>query len=819
VVIQARAIRRTSTPASSAGTTRSWEGVEHAVHFYEDEESLAARVAAFLADGLAAGEPALVIASATRRQVFDRHLESSAIDVAGQYTSGKLSFRDADEMLATFMRRGEPDRDRFYAVVGELLGERAGGSAGTPVRVYGEMVDLLWQRGERTAALGLEELWNEVRGRSPFTLLCAYAMASFYKEPAALHRVCSQHSHVAEPGVPQFGEEGRVEGYVGVVTDITERKSFERFRAEAAARTERLVKITAAVADAVTAAEVFEAVVDHVAAALGASSAALFLVDDGARTVRLARSIGYSPATVRNFERLSLDATPSIPALDALVRNQPLWIPSRSHLLRDYPHLAAAVTPGRAYRAACLPLGSLGRTLGVLAITIDAEGETTEDERGFLLLVARYAGQALERLRLLEGERRSRIEAAASAGRAEQLYRFAQSAVTAPDIAAVYEAALDAIEGALGTDRAAILLYDDDGVMRFRAWRHLSDVYRRTVDGHSPWPRDAELPRPILVEDVEKDPALHAFLPLFKQERIASVAFVPLVTRGALIGKFMVYHAIPHAYSTLEVDLASTLANHLASVIDRFAAMAKLQEIIRHNELFAGALAHDLRNPLGAILASADLLQLKLAGNVDHTTKPIGRILASGARMARMIDQLLDFARARAGGGIAVSPRDTDLTDLCVQAIGELETLYPDWRIEREIVGDTKGYWDPDRLLQIASNLVANAGQHGSVEHGVRVLLNGADADAVILQIHNHGSIPASLLPSLFDPFRSKRTRREQSQGLGLGLFIVRELARSHRGSVDVRSSEEEGTTFTVRLPRRALPPRASLSGIESPSR
>lgn len=253
--------------------------------------------------------------------------------------------------------------------------------------------------------------------------------------------------------------------------------------------------------------------------------------------------------------------------------------------------------------------------------------------------------------------------------------------------------------------------------------------------------------------------------------------------------------------------MARALANHLGSVVARFSALAKLEETIRYNELFAGVLAHDLRNPLGAMMTAAQLVLMRREGEgalSDRVAKPLSRIVSSGHRMATMIEQLLDFTQIRSGGGIPIAPHETNLIDLCGQAVGELELGHPEWTIQREAVGDLRGEWDSDRLLQVLSNLVANACQHGVAGSPVLVRLDGSAGDRVEIEVHNRGAIPASLVPNLFDPFRSTRHRRDQSRGLGLGLFIVREIVRGHGGSVDVVSNELEGTTFVVHLPRRA---------------
>jgi signal transduction histidine kinase len=227
-------------------------------------------------------------------------------------------------------------------------------------------------------------------------------------------------------------------------------------------------------------------------------------------------------------------------------------------------------------------------------------------------------------------------------------------------------------------------------------------------------------------------------------------------------------------------------------------------------------LAHDLRNPLGAIMTAAHVLLLRREGEPDGNARPLNRIVTSGERMARMIDQLLDVTRARAGGGIAIEPCEGNLGDLCNQAVAELELAFPQWTIRSQSIGDLDGAWDPDRLLQIISNLLSNAGQHGRPEGAIDVSLDGRHPDTVALTVHNGGVIPSSLLPKLFDPFRGTRQRRDAARGLGLGLYIVREIARAHGGTVEVTSTPDAGTSFLVRLPRRTV--RSSAFEHQAPA-
>jgi signal transduction histidine kinase len=134
-----------------------------------------------------------------------------------------------------------------------------------------------------------------------------------------------------------------------------------------------------------------------------------------------------------------------------------------------------------------------------------------------------------------------------------------------------------------------------------------------------------------------------------------------------------------------------------------------------------------------------------------------------------------------------------------------MEIAHPDWRFTFETTGDLAGLWDPDRLLQVASNLLGNAGQHGRTGEPIVVQLDGTSSDEVRLDVRNAGAVPSAILTSVFDPFQATRRRGDRSRGLGLGLFIVRELVAAHGGTAEIESSPDaDVTTVTIRLPRQA---------------
>jgi PAS domain S-box-containing protein len=160
----------------------------------------------------------------------------------------------------------------------------------------------------------------------------------------------------------------------------------------------------------------------------------------------------------------------------------------------------------------------------------------------------------------------------------DAVYRFADAVAGARELEEVLEAALDTLLEATGADRASVLLADDDGVLRFRAWRRLSDRYRAATEGHSPWPPGASDPQPVLVHDVARAGFDEELERVVRKEGIGALAFIPLLRGGRLLGKFMLYRDAPHDWSNREVLLSRTIANHLASVTERTQAQQALHD-------------------------------------------------------------------------------------------------------------------------------------------------------------------------------------------------------------------------------------------------
>jgi signal transduction histidine kinase len=241
-------------------------------------------------------------------------------------------------------------------------------------------------------------------------------------------------------------------------------------------------------------------------------------------------------------------------------------------------------------------------------------------------------------------------------------------------------------------------------------------------------------------------------------------------------------------------------------VTEEHRLLAEREQTVRLAETFMGILGHDLRTPLGAITAGAALVESQACLEGPHL-KRVRQIAASASRMARMVEQLLDLTRARLAGGVPIARARTDLVAVIGAVLEEVASTHPEVTLSAELPREMIGEWDGDRLAQVASNLLGNAIEHGDRTRPVRILLSGDEAEAQ-LTVQNEGPpIADDLLPVLFDPFRSGRdtaSASPKSNGLGLGLYIAREIVVAHGGTVAVRSADDE-TSFVVTLPRLDL--------------
>jgi phosphoserine phosphatase RsbU/P len=275
---------------------------------------------------------------------------------------------------------------------------------------------------------------------------------------------------------------------------------------------------------------------------------------------------------------------------------------------------------------------------------------------------------------------------------------------------------------------------------------------------------------------------------------------VPLVVSGAVTGILAV--ALPadvQPQSSEQEWLLSAVADQAAVALEK----TRLDERGRFRDRLIGIVSHDLRSPINTILLGTSML-LERDKLDASATKTLTRIQSAAERAERMIRDLLDYTQAHLGGGIHVERRPNDLALIARQVIDEIEVAHPEHDLE--VVydgGNITAELDEDRIAQVIGNLLSNAVAYSSAGSRIRIELRGDRTD-VSFAVHNTGSaIPADRLQQIFEPMQQLSPEAGRGQrSVGLGLYIVESIVVAHHGTIGVISSESEGTTFTVRLPR-----------------
>jgi signal transduction histidine kinase len=236
-------------------------------------------------------------------------------------------------------------------------------------------------------------------------------------------------------------------------------------------------------------------------------------------------------------------------------------------------------------------------------------------------------------------------------------------------------------------------------------------------------------------------------------------------------------------------------------------SVARYEQLVKRSQnMFLAILGHDLRNPLGTLVTGSSFIMQA----TDIPPKYIlvaTRMFSSAKRMSKLVNDLIDFTRTHLGPGMPIRVRRGSLVAVCEQVVDELRTYHPERRIELQMPPELDAVFDDGRVAQMLSNLIGNAIQYGSVDTPVKVSLDGNDDDIVVV-VNNQGRpIPPDKVSCIFEPMirvaADIHSDHAERTSLGIGLFIAREIAHAHGGQISVTSDAEDGTTFTVTMPRR----------------
>ncbi|WP_169800732.1 PAS domain-containing protein [Archangium gephyra] len=573
--------------------------------------------------------------------------------------------------------------------------------------------------------------------------------------------------------VPHLLPDGRVAGFVAMVEDITELRQGEQARRDHA-RAERLYAVSSALSQVLLPEEVARVVVREGAAALGALSASLALVCEEGTAFELSAAHGFPEGVLNeSWRRFPID-TP-VMYREAVRTGRPVLYGNLEAFLREYPEQAGSpALLGRAFAA--LPLRVDERIIGAFGFSFEHEREFSSEDLQFMESLGQQCAVAIERARLYAAERQARAEA-------EQL-RDRLAAQTA------------LLETVLQQLPVSVVIAEPGG----RIVRGNAAV--ETIWGQ-PFVASANIPEYVAYRGFHPDGR-----PYTPEEW-------PLA-RTLLHGETVVREPVTVIHSDgsrHQIDLSSTLVRDAAG--RPVAGVAVSTDVTRHHELqealrregdvrekLLGIVSHDLRNPLQAISTASHLLLSSAVPLAPPQRKWVTRIRTSVQRMDRLIRDLLDFVRIRQGGTLPIQRQPVCLEEVGRTAVDELQEAHPRRQLLLEARGETRGEWDPERLMQLLGNLLSNALSHGSEEAPILVRVAG-EGTQVVLEVVNQGTpIPAELLPRIFEPFTRASEGSNALKGVGLGLFIVHEIVAAHGGHIDVSSSAQVGTVFRVRLPR-----------------
>jgi len=360
------------------------------------------------------------------------------------------------------------------------------------------------------------------------------------------------------------------------------------------------------------------------------------------------------------------------------------------------------------------------------------------------------------------------------------------------------------LETCASVDAASLLLLEGE-VLRVHAAVGLG--LEKTVGeivpvGHSLAGRVAQTRGPIASREAASDPMVTR--ESIRRTGLRGYYGVPMMLGEELVGVATIGSRHANEFSEEDRLLFRTMSGRAAALIAKARLNAELTR--RNAELSAalgyrdrmlGILSHDLKNPLGVILASSYVLEK--AGLDDAQKRSLARVTSAAGRIDRMITDLLDYTRARMDRALPIARREIDLLEVCKQTMDELRLLNPRRVIRLDCEGPMTISLDPDRVARAVGNLVNNALRYGDPDAPIDVSLRRASA-GIVLEVHNQGRpIQPDLLPHLFEAFQ--RAPDAGGEGLGLGLYIVKQIVDAHGGSITVRSSQAEGTTFSVLWP------------------
>ncbi len=795
----------------------SWEDTdvsEHFVQFYETDGFLVQSVADFIGSGLAAGEACIVVATPAHRDSIEHRLRAAGLDIDDGLSRGSYIGLDAAETLAQFMIAGAPEAARFAEVLGGVVAQAADG--GRRVRIFGEMVALLWAEGNADAAIRVEELWNDLRDAPhTFSLFCAYPMGGFAREEhgAQLMEICGRHARV----IPD-------ESYSALASVD------ERLRAITLLK-QKAQSLDAEITERAAAQESLRISENRYRRLFEASTDGILIVDPRLGVINDANPVmvallGYSREELLGQALWDVGVFPEREAANAVMRDL-----DQRKVVR-YETLPLRARDGQLRQVEFV--GNRFHLDGHVVIQCNLR-DVTERRR-----LERRTSEALDALlamaeALVSVDTSSKDDAANVPEGDDDAARIRMQVVA--------QRLAELTRQVLGCERVSLTVVEPaTGCTQSLAAVGLPPELERTW-----W--DAILA--LHAEDALDDPcagrlrAGEAVVVGLAQrqgpDRSTSYAeralVVPLLLRGELVGTLSAgYGSVLHTYTPDETALAMAVGKLVTLVVERErllreredarASALALQEANRRMDEFLGIASHELKTPVTAIKMNLQImarrageLQFSIkrpeyAAEVERVVERIGQGVAHGERgvnrLMRIVDDLLDVSRIRAGK-LEIYAEACDLASIVREAVEEQRQLHPQRtvRLEKPQRDGVPIWADADRVGQVVNNYLTNALKYSGEDRPVDVEVWVCDGLArVCVRDCGPGLTPEEQV-HIWEPFhRVPRVTVESGSGigLGLGLHICKTVIEQQGGSVGVESTVGEGSTFWFTLPMDVRP-------------
>ncbi|WP_084610995.1 ATP-binding protein [Archangium violaceum] len=617
---------------------------------------------------------------------------------------------------------------------------------------------------------------------------------------------------------------------VVLLRDVTARHLAEAAQEKSASRLSLLQEMTAKLSAAVSTEEVGAVLVRGAKEATGASLGWVGLVEPEGQALRMVASEGVPDELMRQYARLPLDA--QLPLTRAFVSGESEWLGSIADFEARYPHLVEFVRASPSKAGAYVPMRAKDTSLGAITLAFLEPRVFDEADRGFMLALAHQGALAFDRARLFDRELLARAEAeshvTAQVRARRELeavawrQRFLSEASTLLAGSLDYTTTMESLARLVVpelADLCAVDMLTEEGRVEHLALAHAVperlELAREVVRGN-PIDLSSEhgagrvlrTGQPEWVPDVS-DAALATLdrpsrvMTMLRELGIRSFICVPLVARGRVLGCLSLLQTESNRhYAEADLRLAEELAHRAALNVDNARLYREAQEAIRLRDEFLSIASHELKTPLTSLRLQLSLLARlmgpealeRVGGKLEGAHRQVDRLTS-------LVSTLLDVSRI-ATRRISLELSEVDLVLAVREALERLREVFAQagCDVTFQSWGPVVGRWDALRLDQVIVNLLTNAAKYGQ---GQPILVTvEADREQARLTVRDEGiGIAAEALPRLFGRFERAVSVRHYG-GLGLGLYISRQIIEALGGRVSVDSRPGEGSTFTVELPR-----------------